>query len=65
MNDRFIDTVYQSVIGQLQPQHHLEGVEDLFAPGCPVINITKKCEMRMNACSSGWEKKTKTPILKS
>lgn len=35
MNDRFIDTVYQSVIGQLQLQHHLEGVEDLFAPGCP------------------------------
>lgn len=35
MNERFIDMVYQSVIGQLQPEYHLEGVEDLFAPGCP------------------------------
>ena len=33
MKERFIDQVYQTVIGQLQPCFALKGVEDSFAPG--------------------------------
>lgn len=33
MSERFIDTVYQTVIGELQPDFALQGVEDSFAPG--------------------------------
>ena len=33
MADRFIDLVYQTVIGEMQPDFELTGVEDAFAPG--------------------------------
>ena len=33
MKERFIDTVYQTVIGELQPEYRLPGVEDAFATG--------------------------------
>ena len=31
MEDRFIDIVYQTVIGELQPEYSLVGVENSFA----------------------------------
>ena len=33
MKERFIDTVYQTVIGELQPEYRLLGVENSFAEG--------------------------------
>ena len=33
MKERFIDLVYQTVIGEMQPDFELTGVEDAFAPG--------------------------------
>ena len=33
MTERFIDLVYQSVIGELQPDFAIRGIENSFAPG--------------------------------
>lgn len=33
MQERFIDRVYQTVIGELLPDFQINGIEDSFAPG--------------------------------